>query len=102
MKVAEKRGSVGKLLGKSKEKKQTKSKTKVTEKTAKQPAKIVSASGEALNSKRGRASNKAKASVISTELIQTRAYYIWENKGRPDNTDQENWIEAEKQLRKEL
>ena len=36
----------------------------------------------------------------STEEIQRRAYLIWENKGRPQNSDLDNWLEAEKSLTK--
>jgi hypothetical protein len=32
------------------------------------------------------------------ELIKKRAYEIWEQKGYPENTDTENWIEAEREL----
>jgi hypothetical protein len=36
----------------------------------------------------------------SVEDIQKRAYYIWEKKGRPENSDLDNWLEAEKSLAK--
>jgi len=37
----------------------------------------------------------------SYEEIATRAYTLWVNGGRPAGRDQENWIEAERQLRAE-
>ena len=36
----------------------------------------------------------------SVEDIQKRAYSIWENKGRPQNSALDNWLEAEKSLNK--
>ena len=33
--------------------------------------------------------------------IKTRAYYIWESKGKPVNQDFHIWLEAEKALRRE-
>jgi len=36
----------------------------------------------------------------SVEDIQRRAYYIWENKGRPENSDLDNWLEAERPMTK--
>lgn len=34
--------------------------------------------------------------------IARRAYYIWEQEGRPPGRDQENWYQAEKQLEVEF
>ena len=34
--------------------------------------------------------------------IAKRAFEIWCGRGRPDSTDRENWLEAERQLRAEL
>jgi hypothetical protein len=31
--------------------------------------------------------------------IAVRAYQLWEENGRPDGTDREDWFEAERQLR---
>jgi hypothetical protein len=31
--------------------------------------------------------------------IAVRAYQLWEEKGRPDGKDREDWFEAERQLR---
>lgn len=33
--------------------------------------------------------------------IRGRAYYIWERKGRPENGDFDNWLEAEAELKAE-
>jgi hypothetical protein len=46
--------------------------------------------------------NRIETTEIPVELIQQRAYYIWESQGRPEGKDQENWIQAEKELRREL
>ncbi len=35
------------------------------------------------------------------DMIQTRAYYIWEQNGCPENSALENWIQAEQELLKE-
>ena len=35
------------------------------------------------------------------DQIAARAYMIWEAKGRPDGQDEQNWREAEDQLRRE-
>lgn len=37
--------------------------------------------------------------AISIKDIQEKAYYIWAEKGFPENTTLDNWLEAEKQLR---
>jgi|GEM_PF-2813066 len=36
---------------------------------------------------------------ISTEEIATRAYLLWEQRGRPHGRDVELWVEAESQLK---
>ena len=36
------------------------------------------------------------------ERVAARAYQLWEARGRPEGTDRENWIEAERQLRAEV
>lgn len=39
--------------------------------------------------------------VIPSEKIAARAYEIWVRKGRPHGTDDQNWLEAEVELRAE-
>lgn len=34
------------------------------------------------------------------EKIRQRAYFVWEEKGRPQNRDLDIWLEAEKELKK--
>ena len=36
------------------------------------------------------------------ERIRVRAYHIWEQQGRPEGRDEENWREAERQLQVEF
>ena len=36
------------------------------------------------------------------EMIRTRAYFIWEEKGRPFGFDQENWQQAEQEIKAQL
>ena len=38
---------------------------------------------------------------ITTELIAVRAYTLWEQQGRPQGNDLQNWLVAEKQLKQE-
>lgn len=37
--------------------------------------------------------------IVTDEDIRTRAYYLWEAAGRPDNSGQDFWYQAEKELR---
>jgi hypothetical protein len=39
---------------------------------------------------------------ITSEIIAARAYTIWEQKGRPQGGDLENWLLAESQLKQEI
>ncbi len=41
----------------------------------------------------------AGAQAPTVEKIAARAYEIWEQNGRPDGKDQENWFRAERELR---
>ena len=36
--------------------------------------------------------------VVPFELIQRRAYEIWESAGYPDGLDKEHWVQAEQEL----
>jgi hypothetical protein len=36
--------------------------------------------------------------AVTTKDIQEKAYFIWANKGYPENTMMDNWLEAESQL----
>lgn len=36
--------------------------------------------------------------TVDLEKIRERAYFLWVEKGYPENTDLDNWLEAEKQL----
>jgi hypothetical protein len=42
-----------------------------------------------------------KGASLSPERIALRAYSLWESRGRPGGTDQQDWYEAERQLRAE-
>ena len=35
---------------------------------------------------------------LTTQMVQDRAYYIWEEKGKHFGQDQEIWIQAEKEM----
>ena len=39
---------------------------------------------------------------ITSELIATRAYILWEQQGRPQGNDVQNWLLAESQLQQEI
>ena len=39
---------------------------------------------------------------VTSEIIAARAYTIWEQKGRPQGNDLENWLLAESQLKREI
>jgi hypothetical protein len=36
---------------------------------------------------------------LNLEMIRERAYFIWEKKGKPENTSLEDWLEAEKSVK---
>ena len=40
--------------------------------------------------------------VLSQEQIARRAWAIWVKKGRPAGQDEQNWLQAESELRTEL
>lgn len=39
---------------------------------------------------------------ITSELIAVRAYILWEQQGRPQGNDVQNWLLAESQLKQEI
>ena len=39
---------------------------------------------------------------ITPDLIAACAYAIWEQQGRPQGQDMQNWLQAEKQLKQEI
>ena len=39
---------------------------------------------------------------ITTELIAARAYTLWEQQGRPQGNEVQNWLLAESQLKQEI
>jgi hypothetical protein len=41
-------------------------------------------------------------SELTSDVIAARAYTIWEQKGRPQGSDLENWLLAESQLKQEI
>ncbi|MFH1783321.1 MAG: DUF2934 domain-containing protein [bacterium] len=53
--------------------------------------------------RKGKKKKKATEDYSPDDLakIQERSYYIWERKGRPAFSEDENWIEAEQELRDE-
>jgi hypothetical protein len=36
--------------------------------------------------------------TVDLERIREKAYYLWMEKGYPENTDLDNWLEAERQF----
>jgi hypothetical protein len=46
-------------------------------------------------------SGARRAESPTYEQIAVRAFEIWERQGRPEGQQMENWLQAEKELRKE-
>jgi Protein of unknown function (DUF2934) len=42
---------------------------------------------------------KQPSRVVTTEVIASRAYTLWEKAGRPHGRDVEYWLQAEKELK---
>lgn len=82
-------------------KKGTRSSTTKAAKTAKtKQTKSTPRAGGAAKSKSRKASKPAP--TLSYEQIAARAEQIWREKGCPAGHDEQNWHEAERQLREEL
>lgn len=47
---------------------------------------------------RSKSKNLLDYSQEVRRMIEERAYYIWESKGRPANSALEDWLQAEKEL----
>lgn len=52
----------------------------------------------AKSKKKSSAASKTKLKIKDIGKIKEKAYYIWAEKGFPENTALDNWLEAEKQL----
>ena len=50
-------------------------------------------------SKRDAGTSVTVAPAAGMDLIAQRAYEIWKESGCPDGHDQENWFQAERELR---
>jgi hypothetical protein len=48
--------------------------------------------------KRSSSTTKTKHKIKDIGKIQEKAYFLWADKGFPENTELDNWLEAEKQL----
>ena len=59
----------------------------------------------AVKSKSSRPKGRPACKVDEGQLnrmIQDRAYYIWEEWGRPGGKDSEIWVQAEKEMRRKV
>lgn len=61
----------------------------------------------AVSSKKASSKSSTSVTVKSNdaklnEMIRDRAYYIWEEKGRPEGKDMEIWFQAEKEIKAKL
>ncbi len=52
-----------------------------------------------LKKKRKSATGFSLQKSANIQDIQTRAYHIWESKGRPENNALDNWLEAERSFK---
>jgi hypothetical protein len=70
----------------------------------KKKAVVVKKKKSAPSVKKGKMINCACSESYTEEqqaMIRERAYYLWERKGYPDNSHENNWVEAEQELKKE-
>ena len=54
-----------------------------------------------LTRKKKEENSAAKYSSEDLKKIRDRAYFIWLNKGKSGNTAQADWLQAEKELKRE-
>jgi hypothetical protein len=47
-------------------------------------------------------STSSKGCCDVSKMIQDRAYFIWESKGKPAGKDREFWLQAEKEIKAKL
>ncbi len=47
---------------------------------------------------RSKKKNPSVSKNTDIEKIRDKAYFLWAEKGCPENTDLDNWLEAENQL----
>jgi len=45
-----------------------------------------------------RTAGTSRRPEVSDGLIQERAYFIWEQRGRPQGTELENWLQAKAEI----
>jgi hypothetical protein len=67
--------------------------------TKKTPARTTRKTSAATAKPATRAPRRPRKSEPTREQIAEAAYYIWQDKGRPQGRDQDHWLEAEQQLR---
>lgn len=61
--------------------------------------KVISKGLKKVIAKRVEQSEKKNAdNSLITQMVRDRAYYIWEEKGKPFGQDQEIWFQAEKEM----
>jgi hypothetical protein len=42
--------------------------------------------------------DSTNSTVVSADSISRRAYELWEQEGRPENSDMRHWLQAEREL----
>lgn len=52
------------------------------------------------NSQKSSTSNLDNAKI--SQMVNERAYYIWESKGKPAGQDKTIWLQAEKDIRSKI
>ncbi len=82
--------------------KTTKSKTTKTTSVPPADVPVRAATATAVAAKAPAKQMTAPRREITTDLIAQRAYIIWEQQGRPQGKDLQNWLLAENQLKQEI